>query len=252
MNIKRIFINARYRVLRIWAVFILFLPVQNVFSQHSPSSLLTPRVIEGEVQWTPTKNHYIVNSNGLIDVSLIPSKFSWFVEYNISTQTCDYTVTYDPQLYKYLYCGFSFGNDLFGAHPEQNQFQIGPKIYLQDYQQFEDWFTNCNFAINYSVFGSADHRIGKPEFAFNLLTNPLWIHKNIGIVFQSAGRIRDGNDYFLVQTGIESKKLHSILAIGTGQVHKKEIEIFVGLQISLIKSHRSFIVHKKSPHKVSG
>ncbi len=252
MNIKRIFINARYRVLRIWAVFILFLPVQNVFSQHSPSSLLTPRVIEVEAQWTPTKNHYIANSNGLIDVSLIPSKFSWFVEYNISTQTYDYTVTYDPQLYKYLYCGFSFDNDLFGAHPERNHFQIGPKIYLQDYQPFENWFTNCNFAINYSAFGSADHRIGKPEFAFNLLTNPLWIHKNIGLVFQSAGRIRDGHDYFLIQTGIESKKLHSILMLGTGQVYEKEIEIFVGLQISLIKSHRSFILHKKSPHKVSG
>ncbi|MFA7191883.1 MAG: hypothetical protein WC089_01095 [Candidatus Paceibacterota bacterium] len=217
---------------------VLVLGALDANSQHSDENHNPLKVAEVEAAYSPHEHQFMVNTNGLVGFNHI--KATWFYEYNLTNGFQDYSVSLDPKIYGPLHLSFSFENDLFGIHPEKNHFQTGIKFYMQEIEWFTKPFLNCNVGLNYSTYGTAEHRVGGVEVSYMLLTHPMWINKNFGIVFQSSGRIRNGHDFLLFQGGVEYPKWHSILMLGTGQVYEGKLEFFVGLQYSVIADHKKF------------
>lgn len=209
----------------------------------SNSSLFKFKVAELESQYNPFKNHLIGSANYLLEIGKKRPflKNYFFGEYNFAEHEMDFTFSIDPKLYGPIYLGLAFENDLFGIEAEKHHFQTGLKMYAEDFEPFSRWFTIASFGVNYSLLGTAEHRLHNPEIAFNLLTNPIEITPNLAFVIQSMGRIRGGKDFYLLQLGFEPRKIHhSVFVIGTGQVHLGEKEFFMGIQYAFIENHRKF------------
>ena len=214
-------------------------------AQHE-STKSSLKVAEVEAQWAPGENEFMVSTNGLANVKIakhLEMNIPWFTEYNFNTRFTDFSLAVDPKLWEFVHASVSFENDLFGEHPDKYHFQTGTKLYLQDIiknEQKKGWlsqpFAILSTGVNYSLAGTASHRLAKPEFTFNILSTPLWITKDIGFVFQSTGRIRESHDFFIFQVGIEHHKTHSIFMLGTGQVYEGNVEYFVGLQLNVLEA----------------
>lgn len=202
------------------------------------------KIAEVEAAYSPDGHQFMMNTNGLVKFDLIQTRCTWFYEYNFIHGIQDYSLTVDPKIFGPLHASFSFENDLFGIHPEANHLQSGLKLYMQDITLFRAWFKkpflNFNIGCNYSVIGSAEHRVGGVEVTYSFLTNPIWIKEGVGIIFQSSARIREGHDYFLFQGGIDLSKLRSNFVVGTGKVYEGKVEFFIGYQYSFVPNHRKF------------
>ncbi|MBP6931105.1 MAG: hypothetical protein KBB62_00020 [Candidatus Pacebacteria bacterium] len=198
------------------------------------------KIAEGEFAYSPDGHQFMVNTNGLVKFDLIQTRCTWFAEYNFTHGFKDYSFTVDPKIFGPLHASFSFENDLFGIHPGANHVQSGLKLYMQDIAWFRKPFLNFNIGCNYSVVGSAEHRIGGIEATYSFLTNPIWVRKGVGIIFQSSARIREGHDYFLFQGGIDLSKWRSNFVVGTGKVYEGKVEFFIGYQYSFVPNHNKF------------
>jgi hypothetical protein len=200
-------------------------------------------IAEFELAYSPDKREFMFNTNGLAKVDLFNARLSWFYEHNFNHKLNDYSFAFDPKVFGPLHASFSFENDIFGIHPNKSHFQQGVKFYLQDVDFFSHPFLNLSVGANYSLFGNAEHRVGDFELTYSFLTNPLWIRKELGLVFQSSARIREGHDFMIFQLGVEYPKMNSVFMLGTGQVYDGEVEFFLGIQYSLVPNHKSFSFH---------
>ncbi len=200
------------------------------------------QALEVEAQWAPKENDIISSGNYLLELgknSFLKSYF--FGEYNFSNKEYAYTISLDPKLYGPLHLTASFENDLFGTEYSKNHFQTGFKLYLEDLKPCSNWFHIASVGVNYSLFGNAEHKLRKTEVSYNFLSNPIKINKNLALVVQSMGRIRNGYDFHFFQLGFEPTKLHhSVFMIGTGQVHEGKWDFYTGFQYAFIESHKSF------------
>lgn len=228
------------------AVFLLLF-LQNIKAQHndhvhhdSAKRFFHFHIAEIELSSAPKEKEILSNTSGLLDAGFGRIRMPYFVEYNFTTKGIDYSVSMEAKLTKLFYLGLTVENDFFGEKPETGHIQAGAKVYLQDYKWFSKPFQNFNFGVNRSLGGTAIHRKNDYEFIYNFLTNPIWVNKNIGIVFSSMGRIRENHDLIIFQAGIESTKLHSIFMLGTGQVYDGKTEFFVGLQYAFVQNHKKF------------
>lgn len=178
---------------------------------------------------------FILNGNCLFRYK---DKFriNGFVDYNVNKKFADYTLSYDHRIINNIHLSATIENDFFGHEYRKDHFKIGVKTYLQDYNSvfLKKHFTNFSLDLGYSLVGTAEQRVHKPEFAYQILTKPIWLNRNedIGLVLFSLGRIRTTTNVFIGQIGIESEKWHSVLMVGTGHF-KKEFEFFVGFQYTL-------------------
>lgn len=200
------------------------------------------RTLELEAQLATKEMFCMGSSNYLMEVgkhSFLKSYF--FGEYNFSKKEYFYTLSADPKIYGPLHFTSSIENDLFGAESKGYHVQTGVKFYVEDYKPFSRWFCIASIGMNYSMLGTAEHKLGKTEMSYNLLTNPIKITKNLFLVVQSFGRVRHGYDFHFLQLGIESRKLpHSVFMVGTGQIQRGKQEISLGLQIPFVENHKEF------------
>lgn len=222
---------------------------QNTSAQHedttsnSNNALFKFKVAEIEAQWNPIEKDFIGSANYLLNIGQKKPilKNYFFCEYNFNKKEREFTFCIDPKIFGPLHGSFAFENDLFGIESEKYHFQTGAKLYLEDFKPFSRWFCIASIGMNYSMLGTAEHKLGKTEMSYNLLTNPIKITKNLFLVVQSFGRVRHGYDFHFLQLGIESRKLpHSVFMVGTGQIQRGKQEISLGLQIPFVENHKEF------------